>query len=352
MMQAQDSGGPPTKSRIGSCICGCANSEWSCPKRCCCCCCWFLSLFVFALVLWIVVSFAQVQDSGLYANVEIEAAEGVTVNAYFAKADACSSSNPCPVAMLFHEWNGLSQDMVDIANRLVKEHSLATLVPDLFRGSATASGNILYNIIQVSGAKQERMDQDIDAALTWLTTQADVDASQLISGPGFCFGGSQALLLATRHNVSGTVTLYGSNIASFHDASSDTWGLLGAGDPLLGIYGETDTRPSPADVDGFREALKTRQVDFTVKSYPKVGHAFVKDHAIENPDQDGGAAKAAWEEIVAFIGNLNFARRLQKGMNTARRLHLEKEALSSMGSAPINLWRRFAGIMENQCAGE
>ena len=79
------------------------------------------------------------------------------------------------------------------------------------------------------------MDADAEAALAWVTAKPEVDASRVISGPGFCFGGSQALIFATRHNISATVTLYGSNIDSLSKADDETWGYLGAGHPLLGI---------------------------------------------------------------------------------------------------------------------
>ena len=90
-------------------------------------------------------------------------------------------------------------------------------------------------------------------------------------------------------------------------ASDAEWGLLGDGDRLLGIYGAEDTMPSPADVDAFSKRCDERGIEKEIKIYDGVGHAFVSKRTFD----DGGRAKEAWEQILAYFDKLP-ARRLQQ----------------------------------------
>lgn len=228
--------------------------------------------------------------------------------------------------------------MIEMADLFVEERKVAVMVPDLYRGTSSTHDNLLVNIMLASNTPQKRADLDMDAALAWALEQDEVDATRVLSGPGFCFGGAQALVFSTRHNVSATIMLYGSNIAAMADAPDEDWGLLGEGDTVLGIYGATDTRPSPAHVKAFEKRLDKRNITKEIKIYDGVGHAFVKKEAIDDPDLDGGAAKAAWEQVLAYFDSLP-ARRLQP-------------ASIARPTGRTNHWGRFAGILANGCAGE
>ena len=110
------------------------------------------------------------------------------------------------------------------------------------------------------------MNADADAALGYLQSRDDVNASHVVSGPGFCFGGAQSIIFATRHPTAATVTCYGSNIRNFANADSSNWGYLGSS-PVLGIYGELDTRPAPAEAEAFGAALEKRGAAVNVSIY-------------------------------------------------------------------------------------
>ena len=69
--------------------------------------------------------------------------------------------------------------------------------------------------------------------------------------------------------------------------------------PFLGLYGETDQSPSPADATKFGEALKAAgNPNVEVVVYPGAGHAFYAD---DRPSYSATAAADAWKRCVAHF---------------------------------------------------
>merc|ERR1712151_648859 len=110
------------------------------------------------------------------------------------------------------------------------------------------------------------MVKDVDATLKYIlnlepVNNQAVDASKILYGPGFCFGGTQSLVLSSRWRTAGTITLYGTYITELSNADSPSWGKIGnPGEdskfksPVLGVYGDLDTRPGPQHVQEFEKA--------------------------------------------------------------------------------------------------
>ena len=49
--------------------------------------------------------------------------------------------------------------------------------------------------------------------------------------------------------------------------------------PVLGIFGNNDTHPSPDDVNAFEKALKVDAIPTTIYRFDGVGHAFASPSA-------------------------------------------------------------------------
>jgi carboxymethylenebutenolidase len=69
--------------------------------------------------------------------------------------------------------------------------------------------------------------------------------------------------------------------------------------PLLGLFGEEDSYPSPAQVVELEEALKANGKTYEFHSYPNAGHAFF---SVNRPAYRVEAANDGWEKIFAFYG--------------------------------------------------
>lgn len=244
------------------------------------------------------------QSATEFTNVEYTNADGDTLYAYLATPPGydSESDNTYPTALVFHAWNGMGDEPVYFADLLAAEGYIV-LAPDLFRGVSAPMLFIPWNIISVVTAPQSRMDADVNTAISYLDMLGTTDMDLLVSGPGFCFGGSQALELARRRSVAATVSLYGSSIAELNvNTTDEDWGMLGAdGSPILGIFGEEDNAPSPEAAMAFQEALEQRDIVHNVTIYPGVGHGFVRptDHASGETQ-----VVEAWEQVVEFLTNV------------------------------------------------
>lgn len=285
----------------------------------CCCCCVstpFILLFVF-LLLAILSAWGQTFPATKFTNIKYEV-DGVELHAYLATPK--SPTNSTPAVVVFHAWNGMSEEATYFADRLAEDGYYA-IAPDLFRGVAAEGTNIVWNILTVLTTSQNRMDNDSDAALSYLKGLTNVDDSRISSGPGFCFGGSQSLVFASRHKMAATVTCYGTYIKELHDADSSAWGKLKEGGPVQGIYGEQDTSPGPDDAKKFGEALQKNGMNYNISMYSDVGHGFItpEAHREDSEDPTHKQAVLAWNEIEQFLSrafaNVNRKRELMNRKN-------------------------------------
>ena len=287
----------------------CRKKYVCCDTKCgCCVCCFvFTVLIIFVTILVsILVAYAQTFPATTFTNIEYDSLEEEGVKLYAYLATPSSPSNSTPAALVFHAWNGMSEEVTYFADRLAEQGYYA-LAPDLFRNVASESMNIIWNVINVINTPQDRMNADADAALAHLTSMKNVDNNRISSGPGFCFGGTAALIFSSRHPVAATVTCYGSYVKELKDPKSEAWGLLkepGAG-PVLGIFGETDTSPSPDDAKKFGAALEQMSLSHNISIYPNVGHAFITPESHKDPsDEHHQTTVDAWNEIESFLARV------------------------------------------------
>ena len=68
--------------------------------------------------------------------------------------------------------------------------------------------------------------------------------------------------------------------------------------PLLGLFGNEDSFPSPEQVDELEEILKDQGSTYEFHRYDDAGHAFF---AVDRPSYRVAAANDGWERIAAFF---------------------------------------------------
>ena len=119
---------------------------------------------------------------------------------------------------------------------------------------------------------------------------------------GFCMGGRNAYLLAgaAPELWSAIGVFYGGNIMKgWGEATTpfDRTGSIAA--PMLGIFGDDDPNPTPADVAMIDAELARHGKPHEFHSYAGAGHAFLNFTNIERhrPVQ----AADAWQKMLAFL---------------------------------------------------
>jgi len=222
-------------------------------------------------------------------NVRFTSSDGAEIDGFLAVPDG---SGPFPAVLMIHEWWGLNQDVVIMAEELAAE-GYVVLAPDAFRGELATS--VPAAIAMNRSTPEEQIFADLDAALEFLTAHAAVDPSR-VATMGFCFGGRQSMHLGIRsEGLAAVITLYGSGLVT----EPGNLGNLADNAPVLGIFGEDDNSIPLRNVRAFGEALDEVGAAHTITVYPDVGHAFVKSSTF----REAGPAGDAWDQIVDFLGD-------------------------------------------------
>ena len=142
---------------------------------------------------------------------------------------------------------------------------------------------------------------DLSAAVALLTGMASVDGDRM-GILGHCWGGRVAWLGACHEpRYRACAVFYGGRVKlPFADGASAPIRL--AGDircPVLGIFGNDDQGPSPADVDDYQAALDSNGVSYEFHRYDDAGHGF---QDFNNPERYREAqSEDAWQKALAFF---------------------------------------------------
>lgn len=150
--------------------------------------------------------------------------------------------------------------------------------------------------------RDDRAQADLAAAFDRAAKHPKVDENR-IGIVGHCWGGRLSWLGAC-HNakLKASVVLYGGRIKTGMGEGSvpliDLAGRIPC--PMLGIFGNEDHNPTPADVDDLDAALTEAGVPHEFHRYDGAGHGFQDFH---NPDRYREAqSEDAWKKIRVFLG--------------------------------------------------
>ena len=149
--------------------------------------------------------------------------------------------------------------------------------------------------------RDDRCVADMNAAYNLLAGMDSVDENR-IGIIGHCWGGRVGWLHACHNpDYKALVTLYGGRIKlGMGEGATPPIELAGnISCPVLGIFGNEDQNPSPADVDDLDAALTNTGVDHAFHCYDGAGHGF---QDFVNPDRYcEEQAKDAWTKIGVFL---------------------------------------------------
>jgi carboxymethylenebutenolidase len=218
---------------------------------------------------------------------------------FFAYPEALSKDKPTAGLVVLQEWWGVNDDIQE-RTRDFARHGFYAVAPDLYHGQVTDDPK---------QAAQLKSKMTNDAAMTDMKTALDVleeeskngviDANRIAS-IGWCMGGEQSLLLSIADpRVKATVIFYGPLV-------TDPAKLKNLQGPVLGIFGDEDKAPSPADVEKFRAALKTAgkpDANVLILRYTGVGHAFASKAAAKIGLYKEQQAKEAWAKTWQWLDN-------------------------------------------------
>lgn len=194
-----------------------------------------------------------------------------------------------PVVLVCHENRGLTAHIEDVTRRLAKAGYVGFAVDLLSREGGTARHD--YDSVPGVLAKQPQGQAvaDFQAAMRYAQAQPFARAGK-VGMMGFCFGGGVTWRVAVASpEVAAAVPFYG-----LPAPAADAPKIQGA---VLAIYAANDDRIN-ANIPSIEPAMQAGGRTFRKVIYPGTEHGFHND---TSPRYNADAAKAAWEETLAWF---------------------------------------------------
>lgn len=237
------------------------------------------------------------------ADISIKTGNGAC-DAYLAMPEG-SGKYPCIV--LIEEIWGLNEHIKDVANRFARE-GFIVLAPELLTADIIEKLNSISADMQdpekrqavqpklreaMQPLKEPVFAQDalskLKACTDYLVAHAQSNGN--VGVVGFCFGGTYGFQLAIHDaRIDACVPFYGQTPDPVDSVRSISC-------PVFALYGENDPGIVPS-IPSLEAAMKKYGKDFTYIVYPGAAHAFFNDVGFR---YDAGAAKDAWEKVLAFL---------------------------------------------------
>jgi carboxymethylenebutenolidase len=225
---------------------------------------------------------------------------GEEIEAYLARPLGVLA---CPGVVVLHHMPGWDEATKEITRKLA-HHGYAAVCPNLHgREAPNAEPDDAAAAARAAGGvPDDRCVGDVEGSMRFLRALPYLTGK--VGCIGFCSGGRQSYLCACR-------------IPSL-DAAVDCWGgrLIAAPEqltprqpvapmdltpqmhcPLLGIFGNDDASPSPADVDRTEAELKRCGKTYEFHRYDGAGHSFF---AHDRPAYRPVQAVDAWDKVFRF----------------------------------------------------
>ena len=239
---------------------------------------------------------------GLIAEtVNIIGHEGTQIDAYLARP---LGAGPHPGVVLIHHMPGWDEASKEMARKLAY-NGYACISPNLhFREGKDNSADNSASVRDAGGMPDARTMGDVAAAIAYLNTLPYHNGKVGIIG--FCSGGRQVFLAAgTLSGIDAAVNCWGGGVvcsASDLTERQPVQPLDYTKDiscPMLGLFGNDDARPSPADVDATEAELKKFGKEYELHRYEGAGHGFF---AVDRPSYRQEAAVDGWQQVFDFYG--------------------------------------------------
>ena len=238
--------------------------------------------------------------------VTIEGHGGAEIEAYSARP---TTDGPHPGVVVIHHMPGWDEWSLEVTRRLA-HHGYAAVSPHLYaRLGPGDPDDVAAKARAAGGVSDEQVMGDIAGAAAWLREQPGANGK--VGVIGFCSGGRQAYLAACQvPGLDAAVDCWGGGVVVDDPSDLDAAHPIAPIDltermsaPLLGLFGNDDRSPTPAQVDATEAALRRHGKEHEFHRYDGAGHAFFN---WERPQAyRGEQAQDGWQRVFAF-----FARHL------------------------------------------
>ncbi len=240
------------------------------------------------------------KDGMVARSMQLPGGGGDQIHMYVAQPDG---SGPFPgVVLTMHApgWDEFYREFI----RRFAQHGFIAISPNLYErfGHGTPD-DVAARVRGDGGVADASVIADAEAAMQWVKSQPTSNGKVGIIGT--CSGGRHPVLVASSVSGFGAVAdLWGGGVVMAPDqltpkrpvAPIDLTPNLSA--PLIGLFGNDDQSPSPAQVDQHEAALKENGKTYMFHRYDGAGHGFFYYQGMAYRPQ---AAMDGWNKVVAWF---------------------------------------------------
>jgi carboxymethylenebutenolidase len=219
---------------------------------------------------------------------------GDEIHAYVSYPDG---AGPYPGVVLIHHAPGWDEFYREFARRFT-EHGFITIVPNLYErfGHGTPD-DVAAAARGAGGVTDASVIADGEAALGWVTSHPASNGKVGIIGT--CSGGRHAVLVASSTPGWGAVAdLWGGGVVGRQPTEQQPVSPINLTSslnaPIIGLFGNDDMGPSPAQVDQHEAALQEHGKTYSFHRYDGAGHGFFYYHT---PAYRQQAAMDGWNKV-------------------------------------------------------
>lgn len=233
-------------------------------------------------------------------TVNIQGYRNETIEAYLARP---FGAGPYPGVVVIHHMPGWDEASKEIVRKFAY-HGYVALSPHLHVRESRLDPPENFETLRAKGGIPDGQCMgDLRGALAYIRNLPYLNGKVGIIG--YCSGGRQAYLAAcTLPGIDAAVDCYGArvimgpaDICERHpQAPIDLTKDLSC--PLLGLFGNDDTRPSPEQVNQTEAELKKWNKTYSFHRYDGAGHSFF---AVNQDAFRPAAARDGWEKIFRWF---------------------------------------------------
>jgi carboxymethylenebutenolidase len=236
----------------------------------------------------------------LAETVMMTGANGDVINAYFARP---LGKGPFPAMVLAHHMPGWDEWYREATYKFAN-HGYATITPNLyFRAGHGTPEDVASKVRADGGIPDDQAVGDLAGAMKFVRALPYVNGKVGIFGT--CSGGRHSYLTACQTpGFDAIVDCWGGRVVMAADQLNEKNPVSpldytkDLSCPILGIFGNDDSFPSPEQVDQHEAELKKYNKNYEFHRYDGAGHGFFYYHA--------GAYRQAqavdgWKKVFAFL---------------------------------------------------
>jgi carboxymethylenebutenolidase len=240
-------------------------------------------------------------DAMMAETISITGHGGDAIEAYLARP---LGPGPCGGVVVIHHMPGYDLQTKEIT-RTFAAGGYNAICPNLYHREAPGASpdDAAATARAQGGVPDDRLVGDVAGAAAYL--RAMTSSNGKVGTIGYCSGGRQSFLAACRLPLEAAVDCYGAFvIGSVPEGFPLKIGPIshlvpGLSCPVLGLFGEEDTHPSPDEVAELDKLLTEAGKAHEFHVYPGAGHAFF---AVNRPAYRPEAALDGWQKIWDFYG--------------------------------------------------